>query len=136
MQHAAYEENDPVNREPVTARYRGGRFYKELREWNEERYNALFEQWRVWLTKSQALIFEATRAANWLADCARRFVNPGFFAVEGKFHLIPSPVRGDIPGDLWIPEHTAAERRELPQELPERFENYRRLFPFRLTPDD
>jgi hypothetical protein len=134
LRHAIYEEKAATLDRPMLTQYRGVKFYKEG-EWNPERYQRLLADWRAWQNKSQALVFEATRAANWLADCARRFINPAFFAVEGKFRLF-STVLSDIPGDLWIPEYTELERKQLPEALPTRFENYRELFPFRLGPDD
>ena len=135
LRHAIYEEKAATLDRPMLMQYRGVKFYKELREWNPERYQRLLADWRAWQNKAQALVFEATRAANWLADCARRFINPTFFAVEGKFHLF-STVLSDVPGDLWIPEYTQLERKQLPEALPTRFENYRELFPFRLGPND
>ena len=135
LRHALYEEKAATLGRPMLMQYRGVKFYKEFREWNPEHYRRLLADWRAWQNKSQALVFEATRAANWLADYARRFINPAFFAVEGKFRLFPN-VLSDIPGDLWIPEYTKLERMQLPDALPTRFENYRELFPFRLDPDD
>lgn len=135
LQHASSEE--PRTEEPSRQRinHRGGRFYKELRVWDEELYEARFHEWREWQTKSQALVFEATRAANWVADCARKFINPGFFAVSGRFRLYCG-FRRDLPGDFWVPEYTEEERESLPERLAERFASYRELFPFGLSPDD
>jgi hypothetical protein len=125
LEHAQLKENE----------FHGGKFYKELRESNPKRYNELFSQWRAWQTKSQALVFEATRAVNWVADCTRETINPAFFAIRGKFRLIPS-FFSDIPGDLWVPEYSTEERANLPDSLQERFALYRKLFPFPLSDDD
>lgn len=135
LRHALYEEEEATSDQPQRAHYRGIKFYKELREWNPERYNQLFSEWRAWQNKSQALVFEATRAANWIAECARRYVNPAFFAVAGKFRLFAT-FRSDVPGHLWIPEYTTQERTNLPESLPGRLADYQDLFPFQLAPDD
>lgn len=132
---AVHEKEPATSNLPMRRQYRGVKFYKELREWNPERYEELFTEWRTWQTKCQALMFEVTRAANWLADCARREITPGFFAVEGRFHLFAT-LMSDLPGHLWIPEYTQQERNELPDTLPGRLNNFRDLFTFRLAPDD
>lgn len=112
--------------------YVGPKFYKELKAWDAKRYRELLDEWEMWQTKSQALMFEATRAANWLADCARENINPSFFVLNGKFRLSGS-VRSDLGCDFWIPEYTATERENLPRDLPERFANYKKLFPFEIA---
>lgn len=111
--------------------FRGPKFYKELREWNQERYDELFDEWRAWQNTAQALVFEATRAANWLADSVREALNPAFFLIEGRFRIRAS-VMSDLPGGLWAPEYTPEERAALPDALSERLANPVALFPFKL----
>jgi len=108
------------------------KFYKQLGVWDTERYNQLFEEWREWQTKVQALAFELTRAGNWVADEARANVNPGFLALNGKLRLHGS-TKSDLGYDTWIPEYLPAERDALPGALAERFRSYRSLFPFKLA---
>src|SRR5262249_9166687 len=87
----------------------GPKFYNQLGEWNPERYKQRGDEWEEWLAQCQGLIFEATKAANWFADCVRKYINPRFFATDGKFRLDPSWVHSDIAG-LYVPEYIAEER--------------------------
>lgn len=104
----------------------GLRFYKRLGEWNAERYEQLSNQWEEWHVRCHGLIFEATKAVNWFADCVRKYINPRFFATDGKFHLEPS-LRSDISG-LYMPEYSESERNALPTILSERFSSMQQLF--------
>lgn len=125
LQHAEHEDED----------WRGPKFYKELRVWDTALYNQKFKAWKQWQAKCQALVFEATRAVNWVADCVRNSINPTFLVVEGRFRLIPS-FRSDIPGDLWVVEYTPDQRQDLPKSLSLRISGYWELFPFSLSDDD
>jgi len=121
LSHAEYEDDH----------YRGKKFYKNLAVWDKKLYNLRFHEWEVWLERCQAYIFEATRAANWLADCVRRYINPAFFATKGKFHFFAT-MPSDIPGDLWVVEYDKEELEELLDILEYRLEDHQALFPFDL----
>jgi hypothetical protein len=55
-------------------------------------YNQKAEEFEQWLTECQELIFESTKAANWFASLVRRYINPMFLAVRGRFMLTYGPL--------------------------------------------
>ncbi len=111
--------------------FEGVKYYKQLERWDTEEYNRLGREWEAWLRRCQGLVFESTRAANWFADCVRRFLNPLFFVTNGKF-FVSGSIPSDIPEDYFVVEYSTEERSRLPSGLAERLSEYRVLLPFEL----
>ena len=59
-------------------------------------------------------MFEATKAANWVAEVIRRDLNPAFHAVSGKFTLTVPKGLGFI---RVAPEFDDERKPKLPEEL-------------------
>ncbi len=87
------------------------RFY-HIPEWNSELHQKLFDEYKAWRDKCEKHIFEATKAANWLADIVRRDVNPTFFATKGKFLVTLGP-GDDLTFRTALLEYTEEEKREM-----------------------
>lgn len=77
-------------------------------------YHMLFARWEQWAAHMELLIREATKAANWVAEIVRRDLNPGFFAVAGKFYLT---IQDGLSFVTVVPEFTADEKATLPSSL-------------------
>lgn len=75
-------------------------------KWASKQYQELSDEHDAWRDKCEKHIFEATKAANWLADVVRRDVNPTFFATKGKFLII----RGSFDRTLLL-EYTEEEKK-------------------------
>ena len=100
--------------------FQGLKFYK-IREWDNERYNKLFEEYELWLDRCATPIFEATKSANWFADLVRRDVNPLFFVEKGKFLVTHGPYEF-LSYRTELLEYSDDERRTLPDSLTQRVE--------------
>ncbi|MBV9070609.1 MAG: hypothetical protein JO093_22925 [Acidobacteria bacterium] len=87
---------------------RADMFYRRAN--SEVLYNERHDAFMGWIKECHELIFEATKAANWLADCVRKYVNPMFYALEGKF--IVAYESGFNVSDL-RPEYSIQERERL-----------------------
>jgi hypothetical protein len=74
--------------------YRSVQFYK-IDRWDPPLYRSLLADWERWTDLCDDWVYEATRAANWLADAVRRHLNPLFFAKEGKFLVTRGPMMPD-----------------------------------------
>lgn len=91
-------------------------FYK-IREWNPERYHKLAKEFDVWIDKCHNLVFEATKAANWVAEVVRREINPLFFATEGKFIAMYPHSSGPLglSDSYLLLEYTDEEKQAMPE---------------------
>ena len=102
--------------ELIDTNYRAVQFYK-IDEWNPDRYHALLSEWENWTDSCYEWVYEATQAANWLADMVRRHLNPMFFAKEGKFLITQGPMMPDADFQTILLEYSEAERASRPDEL-------------------
>ena len=84
-----------------------------LAEWNPKLYDKLYNEYEAWGDGVDALVVEATKAANWVADVVRRDINPMFFAAKGKFTITYGPVE-DLRMRTILPEYTEEERNGMP----------------------
>lgn len=73
-------------------------------------YDADSKKYRDWLDTCNALVIEATRAANWFADVVRRDVNPMFFAAKGKFFVTKGPDCNSVFHSI-IPEYSDEQKQ-------------------------
>lgn len=92
------------------------KFYK-IDEWNEKLYHELLEEYKNWREKCYDYVFEATKAANWLADVIRRDINPSFFATDGKFIITHGPFGFNMSYRTELLEYTEQEKSEMPKRL-------------------
>ena len=87
-------------------------FYK-IDEWNPELYDKLGKEFDKWVDQCHELVFEATKAANWVAEIVRRDINPLFFAIEGKFLVTYGP-NSDGSFRTVLLEYTEDEKKSMP----------------------
>lgn len=87
----------------------GVRFYK-IDDWNKELYDKLFKEWENWRVKYDSLIFEATKAANWVADAVRKYLDSDFFATKGKFIIEVGPDE-NLKFTTYRLEYTSEEKK-------------------------
>ncbi len=96
---------------------KGIRFYKaDDRDWDWEQEQRIQKSYDKWIDDCGRLIFEATKAANWLADVVRRDINPLFFAIEGKFLVTHGPYFG-LRYKTELREYTSEQKTQLPEAL-------------------
>lgn len=69
--------------------FRDDQFYRG-NGWNEN-YDRDLRKYKDWRRRQEHFIFESTKSANWVAEIVRRDLNPGFFAVPGKFIVTVGP---------------------------------------------
>lgn len=88
------------------------RFYR-----NDGRYNEYYKEdlakYNQWERVVTDLSFDATRAANWVAEEVRKSINPLFYATEGKFSIIQGP-DFELKYISYLPEYSEDEKRTLP----------------------
>lgn len=96
------EHAKPIDEEELAL----DRFYK-ISAWDPETYHRLHAEFRDWSSACDELLREATRAANWFADCVRRDINPTFFLLEGKFVIVEQ-----VRLEYWtsVPEYEASSK--------------------------
>jgi hypothetical protein len=100
--------------EEKRGKVREQRFY-HIDEWNEKLYNELLEEYNTWKTKCEEYVYDATKAANWIAEIVRREINPAFFVTAGKFHVIQGP-HDNFGFTIDILEYTPEEKQHHLQE--------------------
>lgn len=105
-------------------KFRAIQFYK-IEEWNPKRYRALLSEWEQWTDACYEWVYEATQAANWVADTVRRELNPLFFAKEGKFIVTQGPMMPDASFQTLLLEYSEPEWAMRPQELTRKVEEAR-----------
>jgi hypothetical protein len=79
-------------------------------------YDEDLKKYDAWLDECLKSINEATRAANWFADAARRDINPMFFAARGKFLIVEGSFM-DLNFHASAPEFKKARMNDLPNSL-------------------
>lgn len=107
-------------------------FIQHCRQWNEDEliverfykcahrgqweYRLLIRHFEDWCEDFQKLVLEVAKSANWVADVARKYVNPMFFVEEGKF-IIESEWISNLSHDFDITafEYSEEERGKLPE---------------------
>lgn len=82
-------------------------------EWNPKLYEEVRREYEIWQDEVDALVVDATKAANWVADVVRRDINPMFFAVQGKFTITYGPVK-DLRFQTILREYTEEEKKGIP----------------------
>lgn len=123
LQHAAL--SFLRHAEPVHGNRLGAdRFYK-IREFDAERYGQLASEFEAWQDLCHEWLFEATKAANWLADVVRKDLNPLFFALEGRFAL---KLDHGLHTTLYLPDYSESERRRRPTSVLRRIEKEQRAW--------
>jgi len=65
---------------------KGIRFYK-TQMFSQEEHDKRLELYDEWEKLLYELGVETTKCANWLADLVRKYLNPLFFIIEGKFSI-------------------------------------------------
>ena len=71
--------------------YNTKKFYKRLEEWDEEKYDQLSKQFDFHVDLVQDLMFEITRAANYLCDQIRKQLSSSFRINEGVLLIVTGP---------------------------------------------
>ncbi len=70
-----------------------------------------------WLDECRLYVFEATKAANWVADVVRRDISPLFFATQGKFIITHGPYDFNMRWHTDLLEYSDEEKAALPDLL-------------------
>lgn len=95
-------------------KYFAYKFYKKMDP--NPNYDKDVECYKKWQDECYTTIYEATKAANWFADVVRKYVNPMFFALEGKFLIEEGPFP-DLSWHTRLLEFTEEEKKEYPDVL-------------------
>ena len=89
------------------------KFYKRIDQ--NPNYNEDLQLYEQWQNRCYSSIYEATKAANWFADVVRSYVNPMFFAEEGRFFIEEGPFE-DLIYRTKLLEFTEEEKAEYPDK--------------------
>ncbi len=79
-------------------------------------YDKDIEAYKAWVEECHQLVRDATKAANWFADCVRKEINPLFFAEKGKFLVMEGPFI-DMSFRTALIEYSDEEKIKLPKSL-------------------
>jgi len=90
-------------------------FYKEGR--NGEKRSQLLSLFEEWQDQCNDFVIEATKAANWVAEVVRKYINPLFFAIKGKFLVTYGPTMPDMRFETRLFEYTKEEKKQMPKSL-------------------
>lgn len=99
------------------------KFYK-IDDWDEELYRRLFVEYEQHVDVVQDLTLELTRAANYVCDQARRFVDRSYRMQEGVL-LVESGPGMDLKYRLYRPEYRGDQRSPMPYPGLEQFSKIR-----------
>jgi hypothetical protein len=99
---------------PKTALLRADQFYRHA--YGKPHAAEVLQEWDAWRKRCYAWVYEATKAANWLADVVRRDVNPMFFAAEGKFAVVETNIESG-KRILKLEYETAERKADRPEIL-------------------
>lgn len=94
--------------------WRTVRFYKLVNP--NPNYDRDVDRFEAWLEECYAVVYEATKAANWFADVIRRDINPMFFREAGKFVIEEGPY-SDLSYYTRLYEFSEEEKMAHPQAL-------------------
>lgn len=90
------------------------KFYKRIDP--NPNYKEDIQRYEEWQNRCYSTIYEATKAANWFADVVRAYVNPMFFAEEGRFFIEEGPFE-DLSYRTKLLEFTEEEKAEYPDKV-------------------
>jgi hypothetical protein len=99
------------HRERAPELYYIRRFY-QIPEWNPERYHALLEEFEKHLDLIHDLVFELTRAANYVCDAVRSSIVPSYRVEHGV--LLIERMEGVFEVKVFRPEYRGDERTDVP----------------------
>lgn len=88
------------------------KFYK-IHEWDEKRYNLLLKEYNFHVYLVEDLCLELTRAANYLCDKVREFIDPFFRLTEGVILIEGGPYI-NLSYKYYRVEYRDAERMDIP----------------------
>ncbi|WP_182629459.1 toll/interleukin-1 receptor domain-containing protein [Clostridium chromiireducens] len=107
---------------------RGKMYYTEkfyhIDEWNEQRYQQLLGEYNFHVCLVQDLVLELTRAANYICDNIRKYINSDFRLDEGKLVVTYGPCM-DSSFKTICPEYRSDERTVKPYPGLEKFKEIR-----------
>jgi len=89
------------------------KFYKVPQWVDPEQHKQRLNEYEAWGNEVDALVVEATKAANWVADVFRRDMNPLFYATKGKFTITYGPLE-DLSWKSILPQYTPHEKDGMP----------------------
>lgn len=101
----------------------GDRFYRRYRG---VEYDEMRARYNRWLEDCAITIFDATKAANWVAEVVRQDLQPMFFAVEGKFAVTSGPHGNAMQNITRVPEYSDEEKAAEPQRAYAAIEAFRK----------
>ena len=90
------------------------KFYKTAP--HNPNYNRDLALYEAWLDECYALIYLATKAANWFADSVREDINPMFLTEKGKFLITEGPFN-DLSFRTILLEFSDGEKKSMPEAL-------------------
>ena len=99
------------------------KFY-QIREWDEEKYESLSREYLFHVKLVEDLILELTRAANFICDKARQFIDPSFRLKEGSLVVESGPYM-DTSWRTHRVEYRGEERVNIPYPGLEQFKKIR-----------
>lgn len=100
------------------------KFY-QIREWDEERYESLSREYIFHVKLVDDLILELTRAANYICDKVRQFIDQSFRLSEGLL-LVESGPYMDMSWRTYRVEYKGEERVRIPYPGLEEFKKIRK----------
>lgn len=99
------------------------KFYK-IDDWDEEKYERLYREYIYHVKLVQDLILELTRAANYICDKVRQFIDSSFRLEEGVLTASSGPYM-DLSWRTHRAEYRGGEREQLPYKGLEQFKKDR-----------
>ncbi|HAT4312822.1 TPA: SIR2 family protein [Clostridium perfringens] len=107
---------------------RGEMYYTEkfyrIDQWDEQLYQKLLDKYNFHVSLIQDLVLELTRAANYICDNIRKFINPSFRLKEGKLVVTYGPCN-DFSFKTICPEYKGDERTLKPYPGLDKFKEIR-----------
>lgn len=100
------------------------KFY-QIPEWDPARYQRLADKWNFHVALVQDLMAELTRAANYVCDEVREFIDPSFRLKEGRVIARTGPFLDGTVHELAL-EYRGEERVSVPYPGLEAFKTVRR----------
>lgn len=89
------------------------KFYKRIDP--NPNYNEDLKRYKQWQNRCYESIYDVTKTANWFADVVRAYINPMFFAEEGKFFIEEGPFE-NLSWRTKLLEFTEEEKAEYPEK--------------------
>lgn len=104
MEHSERRENPKEG-------YYAHKFYKDTYG-----KNSRLKEWEEWSEKYYDWIHLLAKSLNWFEDTVRKYINPSFYAIEGKFITVEGPFY-DLSFHALLYEFTNEEKKDLPASL-------------------